>query len=83
MAEKAKVLLRRTETYDPAAVAAIIRTARHRRRIRGCPPKRKTLVLLFFLKAGIINPLFRLDLIIDAYPFLYLTWLKRFFSGRF
>jgi uncharacterized protein (DUF362 family) len=57
--------------------------ARHRRRIRGCPPKHKTLVLLFFLKAGIINPLFRLDLIIDAYPFLYLTWLKRFFSGRF
>ena len=58
-------------------------TARHKRRIRGCPPKHKTLVLLFFLKAGIINPLFRLDLIIDAYPFLYLTWLKRFFSGRF
>jgi len=48
----------------------------------GCPPKHKTLVLLFFLKAGIINPLFRLDLIIDAYPFLFLTWLKRFFMGR-
>jgi hypothetical protein len=40
-------------------------------------------VLLFFLKAGIINPLFRLDLIIDAYPFLFLTWIKRLFLGRF
>jgi uncharacterized protein (DUF362 family) len=57
--------------------------ANHKRRIRGCPPKHKTLVLLFFLKTGILNPLFRLDLIIDAYPFLFLTWLKRFFSGRF
>jgi len=57
--------------------------AKHRRRIRGCPPKHKTLVLLLFLKAGILNPLFRFDLIIDAYPFLFLTWLKRFFSGRF
>ncbi len=57
--------------------------ARHKRKIGGCPPKHKTLVLLFFLKAGIINPLFRLDLIIDAYPFLFLTWLKRFFMGRF
>jgi uncharacterized protein (DUF362 family) len=57
--------------------------AKHKRRIRGCPPKHKTLVLLFFLKAGIINPLFRFDLIIDGYPFLFLTWMKRFFSGRF
>jgi uncharacterized protein (DUF362 family) len=57
--------------------------ARHKRRIGGCPPKHKTLVLLFFLKAGIINPLFRLDLIIDAYPFLFLTWIKRLLLGRF
>lgn len=57
--------------------------AKRTRRIGGCPPKHKTLVLLFFLKAGIINPLFRLDLIIDAYPFLFLTWLKRLFLGRF
>lgn len=57
--------------------------AKRKRRIRGCPPKHKTLVLLLFLKAGIMNPLFRLDLIIDAYPFLFLSWLKRFITGRF
>lgn len=57
--------------------------ANRKRRIRGCPPKHKTLVLLFFLKTGILNPLFRFDLIIDAYPLLFFTWLKRFFSGRF
>ncbi len=56
--------------------------ARRRRRIRGCPPKHKTLVLWMFLKAGIMNPLFRLDLIIDAYPFLSLSWLKRLVTGR-
>jgi uncharacterized protein (DUF362 family) len=57
--------------------------ARRKIKIRGCPPKHKTLVLLLFLRAGIINPLFRLDLIIDAYPFLFWTWLKRFITGRF
>jgi len=58
-------------------------SARRKRKIGGCPPKHKTLVLLLFLKAGILNPLFRLDLIIDAYPFLFLSWLKRFITGRF
>jgi uncharacterized protein (DUF362 family) len=58
-------------------------TARKKRRIKGCPPKHKTLVLLLFLKAGILNPLFRLDLIIDAYPFLFLTWVRRLVRGRF
>jgi uncharacterized protein (DUF362 family) len=57
--------------------------AKTKRRIRGCPPKHKTLVLLLFLKAGIINPLFRFDLIIDSYPFLFWTWFKRFVRGRF
>jgi uncharacterized protein (DUF362 family) len=57
-------------------------TARKKRRIRGCPPKHKTLVLLLFLKAGILNPLFRLDLIIDAYPFLFLSWIRRLVKGR-
>ncbi len=57
-------------------------TARKKRRIRGCPPKHKTLVLLLFLKAGILNPLFRLDLIIDAYPFLFLCWIRRLVRGR-
>jgi len=58
-------------------------TAKRKIRIRGCPPKHKTLVLLLFLRAGIINPLFRFDLIIDSYPFLFLTWFKRFITGRF
>ncbi len=58
-------------------------SARIKRKVRGCPPKHKTLVLWLFLKAGIINPLFRLDLIIDGYPFLFLSWAKRLITGRF
>lgn len=57
--------------------------ARKRRKIKGCPPKHKDLVFFFFLKAGILNPLFRLDMIIDAYFFLFLSWLKRLVKGRF
>jgi uncharacterized protein (DUF362 family) len=57
--------------------------AKRKVRIGGCPPKHKTLVLLLFLRAGILNPLFRFDLIIDAYPFLFWTWFKRFVTGRF
>jgi hypothetical protein len=57
-------------------------SARIKRKVGGCPPKHKSLVLLLFLKAGIINPLFRLDLIIDAYPFLFLSWAKRLITGR-
>lgn len=53
-----------------------------KRRIGGCPPTHKALVLWLFLKAGIMNPLFRLDLIIDAYFFLFLSWIKRFITGR-
>ncbi len=56
--------------------------ARKQRKIKGCPPKHKDLVLLFFLKAGILNPLFRLDVIIDAYFFLFVSWLKRLVKGR-
>lgn len=52
------------------------------RRIKGCPPKHKDLVLWMFIKTGIINPLFRLDLILDAYPFLFLCWMRRLFKGR-
>ncbi len=55
---------------------------RKKRRIRGCPPKHKDLILWFFLKAGILNPLFRLDLIIDAYFFLFVNWCKRLIKGR-
>ncbi len=57
--------------------------AKKTRRIKGCPPKHKDLVLLFFLKAGILNPLFRFDLIIDAYPFLFLSWMKRLVKLNF
>jgi len=57
--------------------------ARRLRKIKGCPPKHKDLVLWFFLKAGIMNPLFRLDLIIDSYLFLFFSWIKRFLKGRF
>jgi uncharacterized protein (DUF362 family) len=52
------------------------------RRIKGCPPKHKTLVLLLFLKAGILNPLFRLDLIYDGYVCLFFSWMKRLIKGR-
>jgi uncharacterized protein (DUF362 family) len=56
--------------------------ARKQRKIKGCPPAHKDLVLQFFFKAGIINPLFRLDMIIDAYFFLFVSWLRRFVKGR-
>jgi len=51
-------------------------------RIRGCPPKHKKLVLLLFLRAGIVNPLFRLDLIFDSYVGLFFSGMRRFFRGR-
>jgi hypothetical protein len=56
--------------------------ARKLRKIRGCPPKHKDLVLWFFLKAGILNPLFRFDLIMDSYFFLFISWCKRLIKGR-
>jgi uncharacterized protein (DUF362 family) len=52
------------------------------RRIRGCPPKHKDLVLWMFLKTGIINPMFRMDLIVDAYPYLFFCWIRRLLKGR-
>ena len=52
------------------------------RKIRGCPPKHKSLVLWLFLKAGILNPLFRVDLIYDAYVCLFFTWCRRLLKGR-
>ena len=56
--------------------------ARKKRKIRGCPPRHKDLILMFLLKTGILNPLFRLDLIIDAYPLVFISWCKRFIKGR-
>lgn len=57
--------------------------ARVKRRIKGCPPKHKDLVLAFFLKAGIINPMLRLDLILDGYFYFFLSWCRRALKGRF
>lgn len=57
-------------------------TARRKRRINGCPPKHKDLVLWMLLKTGIMNPLFRFDLIIDAYPCLFFSWVRRLLKGR-
>jgi uncharacterized protein (DUF362 family) len=45
-------------------------------KIKGCPPRHKDLILHFFLKTGIRAPLMRLDLLIDAYPFLFWSHLK-------
>lgn len=56
--------------------------ARKKRKIRGCPPKHKDLVIWFILKAGIISPLFRPDLIIDSYLILFINWCKRLVRGR-
>ena len=56
--------------------------ARRKAKIRGCPPRHKDLVLWFFLKGGLLNPLFRLDLIFDAYPVLFYSWCKRLIMGR-
>lgn len=57
--------------------------ARVKRRIRGCPPRHKDLVLGFLLKTGIINPMFRFDLVMDAYPYLFFSWCRRVLKGRF
>ena len=51
-------------------------------RIGGCPPKHKDLVLWLFLRAGILNPLFRVDLIYDAYVCLFFSWIRRIARGR-
>jgi uncharacterized protein (DUF362 family) len=55
--------------------------ARRKIRVKGCPPKHKDLVLWFFLRAGILNPLFRFDLIWDAYPCLFFSWCRRLIKG--
>lgn len=57
-------------------------SARKVRRIKGCPPRHKDFILWFFLKAGILNPLFRLDLILDSYFFLFISWCRRLAKGR-
>ena len=56
--------------------------AGRRIRIKGCPPRHKDFILYMFLKAGIVNPLLRLDLILDSYLFLFLSWCRRLLRGR-
>jgi uncharacterized protein (DUF362 family) len=56
--------------------------AKRIRHIRGCPPKHKTLVFWWLLKAGIVSPLFRPDLIYDAYICLFFSWCRRLLKGR-
>ncbi|MEW6457082.1 MAG: DUF362 domain-containing protein [Acidobacteriota bacterium] len=51
-------------------------------RIKGCPVRHKDLILHFFLKTFIRAPLMRLDLLIDAYPFLWLSHLKGWVRER-
>ncbi len=57
--------------------------AGRRHRIKNCPPKHKSLVLGFALKTFIFSPLFRLDLIFDAYFFLFISWCRKILKGRF
>lgn len=56
--------------------------ARRQVKIKGCPPKHKDLVLFWLLRGKVFNPIFRVDLIIDAYFFLFLSWCKRLLSRR-
>jgi len=56
--------------------------ARRKIKVKGCPPKHKSLVLWLFLKAGIINPMFRPDLIYDGYVCLFFSWMRRLVKGR-
>lgn len=55
---------------------------RWRRKIKGCPPSHKKVILWMLLKVGIFSPIFRLDLILDGYPLLFLSWCKRFLKRR-
>lgn len=50
--------------------------------IKDRKPKHKDLLLSWLFRGRIINPLFRLDLIIDSYFFLFLSWCRRLLSGR-
>lgn len=56
--------------------------ARRKVRIRGCPPRHKDIVLWMFLRGGILNPLLRVDLIIDSYLLLFFAWLRRLVKER-
>jgi uncharacterized protein (DUF362 family) len=52
-------------------------------KIKGCPTRHKDIILYLLLKAGIKSPLFRIDLLIDAYPFLFLSNFKGFLKNFF
>jgi len=50
--------------------------------LRCCTDYDPSVALWMFLKAGIINPMFRPDLIFDGYVFLFFSWLRRLVRGR-
>ena len=79
---KGDVKARRVMVVGTCSSVAGTIEARRKGRIRGCPPKHKSMVLWFFLKGGIINPLFRPDLIYDAYVCLFFSWCRRLVKGR-
>jgi hypothetical protein len=56
--------------------------ARTVRRVRGCPPKHKVLVLSLLLKARIWNPLIRPELVFDGYIYQAFAIVRRFLRGR-
>lgn len=55
-------------------------------RIKGCPARHKDLILYLLLKAGLRAPLFRFELIIDAYPLLlwsnFIGFIKNLISVK-
>ena len=75
--EARRVLLLGTCTKVHGAIKA-----RTIRRVRGCPPKHKTLVLSLFLKARIWNPLIRPELVFDGYVYQAFAIVRRFLKGR-
>jgi hypothetical protein len=95
---KEKVIIRRAAGYDTFRIQGIIEEglkelglenkARGRlkagikRKIGRCPPKHKDIVLGFFIFGGILNPIFRLDLIYDPYVCLFFSWRRRLLTGR-
>lgn len=52
-------------------------------RIKGCPTRHKDLILHLLIKAGIRAPLFRPELLMDAYPFLFWSNLKGWIKNLF
>lgn len=78
---KEKVIIRRVAGYDPTEIQSRLK-AGMKRKFGKCPPKHKDIVLGFLIWGRIFNPLFRLDLIYDSYVCLFVSWCRRFLTGR-